>query len=403
MSWPERLWSLGLHADHLTGPSDRPAEHAIIVRRVVSKRDIDLFSDAADIAQASNRCYVAPVRSEMHWILAATSPIIRENAVQAFVALRDGQPVGRIATIVNAATARKYGPGIGHFGMVDAIDDDAVFDVLFATARESLRFQGMVAMEGPFSLSINHETGLLVDGFDEPHFMRTNHAPAFYARHFERAAFGKAMDIVAATCRIDQSDYPERVAALKAKSTLAGEIRTDGLSYANWRREFPTILGLYNDAWADNWASVPVSVEEGKMISGLMLPVCKPSWIRIARHGGEPVAIVSQVPDVNEALQGLRGRLLPFGFAQLMWRIHGRGVTRTRFPMIGVARKWRGTRVGSLAISMLMAEAIEQARQAGVERAEISWMLESNAAILNLVRNLPAAITRTFRVYRMTF
>ena len=402
MSRAGRRNVFGLYADDLTVPYDRASPRGLVVKRVESKHDIELFSDAADIAQASNRCYVAPVRSEMHWIFAATSPIMRENAVQAFVALRDGQPVGRIATIVNAAAARKYGPGTGHFGMVDAIDDEGVFDALFAAAGAILRAQGMARMEGPFSLSINHETGLLVDGFDEPHFMRTNHAPPFYARHFERAGFAKAMDVVAATCRIDQSDYPERVAALKAKSALAAEIRTYGLTYANWRREFPTILGLYNDAWADNWASLPVSVAEGKMISGLMLPVCKPGWIRIARHGGEPIAIVSQVPDVNEALEGLNGRLLPFGFAQLMWRIHGRGVTRTRFPMIGVARKWRGTRVGSLAISILMAEAIEQARQGGVERAEISWMLESNTPILNLVRNLPTVISRTFRVYQMT-
>jgi GNAT superfamily N-acetyltransferase len=127
--------------------------------------------------------------------------------------------------------------------------------------------------------------------------------------------------------------------------------------------------------------------------------VAKPAWARIAEWRGEPVAIVSQIPDVNEAMADLDGHLMPFGSAKLMWRIHVAGTKRSRVPMIGVARKWRGTRVGSLAVSMLLAQAIEQAKKAGIEDMEISWMLETNHAIRNLVESLPAKVTRKFRVY----
>ena len=370
------------------------------IRPATTRAEMNAFIDVAAIAQAGNPRWIAPVRDEIHWAFdPKKSAVARENRVRAFVAWRADRPVGRIATIVNAAYRRKHAADTGHFGLVEGIDDPAVFAALVDAAAADLKSQGLARMLGPFSLSINHETGLLVDGFDAPHVVRTNHAPPFYARHLEAAGCRKAMDLLAATCRIADCDFPERVDRLAAARRHAAPLETYGLSLASWGRQFPRVLDLYNDAWRNNWASIPVSGAEAKMIASLMLPVSKPSWIRMARWRGEPIAVVAQIPDVNEALAGLDGRLLPFGWAQLMWRIHGRGTRRSRLPMIGVASRWRGTRIGALAISRLLAEAIRQARAAGVVETEISWMLETNPAILNLVASLPAVVTRRFRVY----
>ena len=159
------------------------------------------------------------------------------------------------------------------------------------------------------------------------------------------------------------------------------------------------MLRLYNDAWNNNWSSIPVSNAEARLIADLTLPVAKPSWIRIAQWRGEDIAVVAQIPDVNEALAGLGGKLWPFGFARMLWRIHGQGTRMTRIPMIGIASRRRGTRIGSMAVSLLLAEAITKARGARVEETEISWILETNRAMLNLARSLPAHHTRTFRIY----
>jgi hypothetical protein len=133
-----------------------------------------------------------------------------------------------------------------------------------------------------------------------------------------------------------------------------------------------------------------------------MLPVCRPGWIRIAVHQGEDVAVAAQIPDVNEALRGLGGKLAPFGFAKLLWRIHVRGTRMTRAPITGVAKKWRNTKVAALAVYGLVARSIQDARKAGVEEIEYSWMLETNTVAINSVRGLPARHTRTFRVYERT-
>ena len=372
----------------------------IEIREAGSRADFDAFVEAAHRAQAGNKHYVPLLRDEMHWAFdKRKSPLVRENDVHAFVAYRDGIPIGRIASVVNRANLAKYNDATGHFGLLQGIDDQALFAALLERAAQDLRGKGMRRIQGPFSLTINHETGILIEGFDEPHVVRTNYSPPYYSRHIEAAGFKKSIDLLAAHCNVAQSNFPARVAKLAEKARLGSGLRTYGLTYADWNRKFQLVLSLYNDAGADNWGSIPVSPAEGKWITGLVLPVAKPAWARIAEWRGEPVAIVSQIPDVNEAMADLDGHLMPFGWAKLMWRIHVAGTKRSRVPMIGVARKWRGTRVGSLAVSMLLAQAIEQAQKAGIEDMEISWMLETNHAIRNLVESLPAKVTRKFRVY----
>jgi hypothetical protein len=167
----------------------------------------------------------------------------------------------------------------------------------------------------------------------------------------------------------------------------------------NWGRDFARVLALYNDAWSDNAWATPLGEEEARLISRLTLPVCHPSWIRVATYKGEDVAVAAHIPDANEALNGLNGRLWPFGFARLLWGIHVHGTRMTRAPITGIARKWRDTRIGAVAVSGLVAREIEDARKAGVEEIEYSWMLETNEIALNSVRSLPARHSRTFRIY----
>ncbi len=326
------------------------------------------------------------------------APFLRENVVQPFVAFRDGEPVGRVVATIEAAHLKKFGDACGFFGFVDAIDDHAVFAGLFTEAEQFLRARGMRLARGPFSLTINHESGLLVDGFDQPHVVRTNHSPAHYAAHIERLGYRKAIDLVAYVCRVADAELPARVHEV-AKRRAGPQLDFHRLSLIRWGRDFRRVLALYNDAWSDNEWATPVSAEEARFIANLMLPACKPRWIRIASYKGEDVAVAVHIPDANEALRGLNGRLLPFGFAEFLWRIHVRGTKMTRAPMTGVAKKWRNTTIGALAVSSLVAKTIEDARAEGVEEIEYSWMLETNADAINGVRTLPARHTRTFRIY----
>jgi GNAT superfamily N-acetyltransferase len=373
---------------------------ALLVRKVQSPADVAAFMTAGKRAQSGNSRWIEPLHDEVRKVFDnQRSPLMLENEIQPFIAFRDGQPAGRIVAVVNRAHLEKYHDACGHFGVIDAIDDRDVFAVLLQHAADFLRARGLRRMRGPFSLSINHEAGLLVKGFDQPHVVRTNHAPPYYGRHIEALGMRKAMDLFAYVCRIAESDFPERVAKTADRFDSAKQIQTYGLALTRWPTEFSRVLRLYNDAWKDNWSSIPVSNAEARLIADLTLPVAKPSWIRIAQWRGEDIAVVAQMPDVNEALVGLGGKLGPSGWVRMLWRIHGRGTRMTRIPMIGIASRWRGTRIGSMAVSLLLAEAITKARGAGIEATEISWILECNRAMLNLARRLPAHRTRTFRIY----
>jgi hypothetical protein len=371
----------------------------IEVVAVADRPGLAAFIAAGRRGQAGNPRWVEPLHDEVFTTFdARRAPFLRENRVQPFVAFRDGEPVGRIVATVATAHLEKFHDGCGFFGFLDAIDDPRVFDALFAAAEGFLRGQGMRLARGPFSLTVNHESGLLVDGFDAPHVVRTNHAPPHYAAHVERLGYKKAMDLVAYVGRVAESDLPER-AARAFRKTSDPEIAIHNLSLRTWGRDFARVLALYNDAWADNAFSTPVSAAEAKFIAKLTLPACRPSWIHIATHAGEDVAVVVQIPDANAALSGLDGRLLPFGFARFLWRVHVAGVKRTRVVMMGVARKWRNTRVAVRATGMLAAQVIADARKAGVEEVEYSWVLETNAPAVNMAKHVPARLSRTFRVY----
>ena len=370
--------------------------------RVVGVDDgsgIAAFTAAGRRAQAGNKHWVEPAHEEIRTIFnRRKAPFMRENVVQPFVAFLDGEPVGRIVATIEAAHLKKFDDACGFFGFVDAIDDHAVFAALFTEAEQFLRSRGMRMARGPFSLTINHESGLLVHGFDEPHVVRTNHSPPHYAAQIEALGYRKAIDLVAYVCRVADATWPERVARIGNKR-VGPQLEFHRLSLMSWNRDFRRVLALYNDAWSDNVWATPVSDQEARFIATLTLPACKPAWIRIASYKGEDVAVAVHIPDANDALQGLDGRLLPFGFMKFLWRIHVRGTKRTRVPMAGVARKWRNTKIGVLAVASLIAKTIEDARAAGVQEIEYSWMLETNAEAIKPVAALPARLNRVFRIY----
>jgi len=366
---------------------------------VGDRAGLDAFISAARRAQAGNSRWVEPIHDEIRMTFdARRAPFMREHSVQPFVAFRGADPIGRIVATIDSRHVAKFSDACGFFGFIDAIDDAEVFRALFGAAERFLKDRGMRMVRGPFSLTINHESGLLVHGFDEPHVVRTNHAPPHYARHIEALGYAKAIDLLAYACRPTESRLPERLARILS-AIDAPPVEFQSLSLRNWGRDFRRVLALYNDAWSDNAWATPVSEDEAKLIARMTLPVSRPGWIRIATFRGEDVAVAAQIPDVNEALAGLHGRLWPFGLARLLWGVHVRGPRRTRAPITGVAKKWRNTRVAAFAVSGLVARSIEDARKAGVEEIEYSWILETNDSALNGVRSLPARHTRTFRVY----
>jgi hypothetical protein len=363
---------------------------------------MNAFIRAAFRAQGGNPKWAPALDMEAHeFFNPKHSPFAKENEIECYVALRDGEPVGRIAAIVNKAHLACHKDQTGHFGFIEAIDDPGVFKALTDEAGRFATARGLTRLMGPFSASINHEVGILIDGFDETHMVRTNYAPPYYARQLEALGFTKAMDLIAFETKTDATidDKLERIRSADARWKGRGDLKTYGLTYRSWFPAFKRLLELFNDAWSENWGAIPISEAEVAFIAKLMLPVIKPSWIRIAEWQGEPVAIVAQIPNANEAFTKLQGKLLPFGWWHLMKRIHITGTRTSRIPIAGSIKKWRNSRVGHMAVARMMLESFEIARANRVERVEISWVLETNVHAVQAIVLFGARPIRKFRIF----
>jgi hypothetical protein len=360
------------------------------------------FIRAAHRAQGSNPKWAPSLDMEAHEFFDPKhSPFAKENEIECYVALKDGEPVGRIAAIMNRAHLACHKDQTGHFGFIESIDDPAVFKALTDEAARFAAARGLTRLMGPFSASINHEVGILIEGFDEIHMVRTNYAPPYYARHLEALGFTKAMDLIAfgvgTGAHVD--DPLQRIRAVDLAWKQRGGLKTYGLTYRTWFSSFKRLLELFNDAWAENWGAIPISSAEVDFIAKLMLPVIKPSWIRIAEWHGEPIAIVAQIPNANEAFAELKGKLLPLGWWHLMKRIHITGTRTSRIPIAGSVKKWRNSRIGHMAIARMMLESFEIARANKIEKVEISWVLETNRPAIQGIEFFGSYPMRKFRVF----
>jgi len=207
----------------------------------------------------------------------------------------------------------------------------------------------------------------------------------------------KATDLFA--YRLDLANTTKLDLPPAVSKRLGGRLHTFGLVPALWRSGIDRLLDIYNDAWAENWGSVPLSRAELIFIARLTLPILKPSWIRVAEWDRQPIALVIQIPDANESLATLHGKLLPLGWAQLPAQVHIFGTRRARIAVAGIVPKWQGTRPGLVAIRLLIAQAVEAARRAGVKEIEASWIAEKNLLARRAVERVCGCAYRVFRVY----
>jgi len=114
---------------------------------------------------------------------------------------------------------------------------------------------------------------------------------------------------------------------------------------------------------------------------------------------GKPAAFIVMLSNINEAIADLNGRLLPFGWAKLLWRLKVRCPKSARVVLMGVLKEFQFTRLGP-ALAFLTIEGLEiPAKKRGIERVEMSWILESNRGVRNIIEQVSGKVTKRYRVY----
>ena len=323
-----------------------------------------------------------------------------DQAETAFWTARRGDtPVGRISAQVNRAHLERHGDNTGHFGFLEGIDDAEVFAALLETAEGWLRERGLAHVVGPFSLSINDESGLLIEGFETPPYLMMGHARPYYARRLEAQGYRKAKDMIAYTSDMTAAPPPVVTATL-AKLQGKANVNLRHLNMAHYRREIETIVDIFNDAWAENWGFIPMSPAEAAFLAKNLKPLITPEFVAIAEVDGEPAAMAVTLPNVNEAIADLDGRLLPFGWAKLLWRLKVKGTRTGRMPLMGVRRRYQKGPLG-LALALGVIDAVHRYHQArGTKCGELSWVFEDNRPVRRIIEMLGAKPYKTYRLYQ---
>ena len=371
----------------------------VTVRQVSTSADRKAFVDFAWDAYKDDPAWIPPLKDEVHGLLnAKKNPWFEHATAKLWLAERGGKVVGRISAQVDELVLEHMGAGTGQWGFFDALDAEAAA-ALIATAEEWLLAEGMTRALGPFSLSIWDEPGLEVEGFAEPPTAMMGHHKPEYAGWIEAAGYTKAKDLV--TYEVDIANWWDaRISRLIEAGERNPKIRIRKVDKSRFDEEARIILGLLNDAWSDNWGYVPLTESEIAYAGKKLKPIIYEDLVRIAEYDGKPVAFMLTIPDMNEMIRDLDGRLFPFGFVKLLWRLRKPRTRRARVPLMGVAKPLHGTRLASQLAFML----IEFTRRSivkdyGVRVGEFGWILEDNKGMLSIAELPGARVNHRYRIF----
>lgn len=341
--------------------------------------------------------YIAPLHLERQEALSPKNPFFGHAEVQFWLAERDGRDVGRISAQLDKQALALRPDGTGFFGMIAAEDDPAIFKALLDTAAAWLRERGMVRMQGPFNLNINEETGLLVAGFDTPPMLLMGHDKPYIGPRLEQYGLVKEKDVYAYLYDMTV-DLPASVRRLIDRP-LPKELVVRQLDFSRYNEEIRTVTSIFNDAWANNWGFVPLTETETDYLAKSLKPLLDPQLTSVVERNGEPVGFLIALPNLNEAIRGLNGKLLPFGWAKLLWRLKVKGVKTARVPLMGVNRAAAQDMIGSL-LPFLMVDAVRrEGLKKGFTHIELSWILEDNFPMRRMNESLGSTAYKTYRIY----
>jgi len=326
-----------------------------------------------------------------------TNPFLRRAEVCFWLAIRDGRDVGRITAQIDPLAQQSLDERVGDFGCLSAEDDPEAFAALLRTAEDFLRSRGVTHVRGPFSLSINEETGLLVDGFDTPPMLLMGHDPVYAATRLEALGYRKEKDVYA--YMLDMEAPLSSSARRMLERPLPASVTMRRLNFKDYSNEIRRIVDIYNDAWSGNWGFVPLTEAEGEAMAKQMKMLLDDRLVWFVEADGQAVAFIVTLPNINEAIRDLDGRLFPFGWAKLLWRLKMRRVKSARVPLMGVRRSLSGTLIGSAIPLQLIGSALPGAVAFGFRSIELSWILEDNLPMRRILERLGARAYKTYRVY----
>jgi len=380
-------------------PQDHPSDSSGKTLNVVEVKDRNALNDFIRLPWSlytDDPMWVPPLLLERRMLFSPKNPYFEHAKFCSWVTYHNGNPVGRISAQIDRLHIDRYQDATGFFGMLEAEDELQTFQTLLETAQDWLRKQGIRRISGPYNLSINQELGLLVDGFDTPPSMMMGHARPYYAGRLQDNGYRKEKDLLAYIISTD-SELTKTVRTIAAKVKTRVLIRN--LRMSQFIEELQIIRDIFNDAWSQNWGFVPFTNKEFEHLGKDLKMLADEKLVKIAEVDGEPAAFMVLLPNINEVIRDLNGRLLPFGWLKMLWRLKVKYPKSARIPLMGVRCRYHGSMMGAALAFGMIADARQPALKRGIKEVELSWILEDNMRMRSIIESLGGRVYKTYRIY----
>ncbi len=355
------------------------------------------FLDVVDGIYKGDDNYVRPLNLELKDRLSKKNPFFEHGEGTLFTAYRNGRCVGRCSASIDNLHIGRYKEDTGFFGFFDTIDDPEVAEALIKEAKRWLTARGMKKVRGPLSLSMNEEIGCLVDGFDTPPMIMMPHHRPYQAGLIEGCGFEKVMDVY--SWHYDVGDVNKRALNALASVEAMPEVTTRHVDMKHLERDIRIVMDIFNDAWSDNWGFVPLTESELRQMAKDMKLILNPKMTFITEIDGEPAAVALALPNLNEAIRDLGGKLRPVGLAKMLWRLKVRGPETARLMILGIKKEYRKQRRYAALSLFLYARIHKGAKSCGVKVGELSWTLENNHPVNVGIKVMGGKIYKTYRIF----
>jgi GNAT superfamily N-acetyltransferase len=372
---------------------------SVSIRPVRTRRELKRFVKLPFALHRESEQWVPPLVFErMQFLDRKKNPWFEHGEAEYFLAERDGEPVGRISAHVDNRWDEFQGGEDAMFGFFEAAEDPGVVRALFDAATEWAQARGRERLLGPMDFTTNDEIGILIEGFERQPMILEPWHPPYYQRLIEAEGFGKAMDVLMWELRMGELKEGERVdPSIHAAAEKA--LHDEGITIRNMRKrdmagEVRRFMDVYNEAWGDNWGFVPITDAEVEFQAKNLKQVLDEEWTFMAEKDGEVVGAALTLPDVNQVLAGMNGRLLPFGWAKFL--LGKRKIDRLRVFALGVKHDYRHTGVAA----GLYLEHIKMAALPDkIHWGEMGWILETNKPMNRAMEGMGGKVVKKYRLY----
>lgn len=367
------------------------------IQLVESESDKNKFIEFPYQLYSNDKNWVEPLRFDVRNNLnEKKNPFYQHSKIKLWLARKNGEIVGRIAGIINDNHNKFYNDKVGFFGFFECINDKGVSKALFNKVAEFVKENGMDTLRGPMNPSINDECGLLIDGFDSPPVMLMTYNPKYYIELIEDYGFVKAKDLLAFWISKDVIKNEPMMNKLNRISDMIMKkenLTVRKVNMKDFANEVQKVREVYNNAWEDNWGFVPMTEDEFRYIAANLKLAADPDFIEFAEIDGKPVGFSLALPDVNQAIKGLNGKLFPFGIFKYL--SNKKKINQLRVIILGVIKGYHKKGIDAI----FYRNVIKEGNRKGMKGAEISWVLEDNFAMKQTAEKLGAEVYKTYRIY----